>query len=98
MNYMLYDDHNNAHNAPTIKACLQAIEINEGAEIYNLWVHPDFRNQGIASEMLRKLFIKGYPVLYVDDHTDRYNKNHNIYLKHGFTYIQGDEAMIRHRA
>jgi len=52
-----------------------------------------YRNQGYASELLRRAIWEarrnGCKVIKLDDCSDAWeNDEHNIYIKHGFTYYQ----------
>jgi len=57
----------------------------------SLYVDKSYRNDGIGSLLLNQLieFAKNQRItqIMLDDMTDRYRKQHNIYLKHGFKYI-----------
>jgi ribosomal protein S18 acetylase RimI-like enzyme len=71
------------------------IIINERrAYISNLWVKESLRGQGIGTYLLKK-FIKNLDDLGVihvelDDVSDNYKKNKNIYIKFGFKYKRDD--------
>ena len=58
--------------------------------IHNLWVEEKFRNKKIGRYLLRKLIIKMFDIgivhIELDDMSDNYRKEHNIYIKHGFKY------------
>ena len=67
----------------------------------SLYVDPKLRNKGIGSILLNQLiqYAKKNQVkqIVLDDMTDNYRMPNNIYLKHGFRYvnIDGPEMLYR---
>ena len=59
--------------------------------ICNLVVNKKFRGQGYGTRLLRiamdEIKKKNIHVIKLDDMSDRFRKKNNIYVKHGFKYI-----------
>lgn len=68
--------------------------------INNLYVQKKYRGMNLASKLLLNvlddLFKKGINKIELDDMSTNYRKEHNIYHKHGFEYINdhGPEMFI----
>lgn len=84
-----------------IEACLC---LNKHAIITNLFTQPNSRGKGYGTLLLRKIIfqctLKDYiKYITVDDMSDNYRSEHNIYLKHGFRYIAdtGPEMILNLR-
>lgn len=83
----------------TINLRNRLIKTNGVFHILNLHTHPDYRNNGYASLLLK--FIIQFcsqnmvRLITLDDCSDNYRKPDNIYLEHGFKYLDdGDNRMI----
>ena len=68
-----------------------------GSTITSLYIDSEFRNQGYGKKLL-ELFLTeafSYNALHVelDDCSDNYRKQHNIYIKYGFKYDNNDNHM-----
>jgi GNAT superfamily N-acetyltransferase len=70
------------------------LNVEEGsAHIMNLLTVEPYLGNGYASKLLNHLIDNvlkkdgQYNSLTVDDMSDRFMQNHNIYIKHGFTYL-----------
>jgi len=67
---------------------------NKCIVIGSLYVDSKLRNKGIGSILLDKIiqYAKNNRVkkIVLDDMTDNYRQSNNIYLKHGFTYLNED--------
>ncbi len=68
-------------------------------DIHNLYITDQFRNMGYGSYLIKEVLIDAYKLNYVyielDDMTDNYRKEHNIYLKLGFKYIANEGCEMR---
>ena len=57
----------------------------------------NYRNKGYASILLQKLIEHAHKLkcikIIVDDCSDNSRKSHNIYIKHGFEYIEKKSIM-----
>lgn len=67
---------------------------NKYISIGSLYVDPSFRNKGVGSILLNQLieYAKKNNVskIVLDDMSDNYRENRNIYVKHGFQYVNED--------
>lgn len=67
------------------------------AVITSLYVNPIYRNNGYGMKLMKDFLTKGYGLgvihIELDDCSDNYRKNHNIYIKCGFKYTSFDNLM-----
>jgi GNAT superfamily N-acetyltransferase len=83
----------------TINLRNRLIKVNAVCHICSLYTHPDHRNKGNASVLLKTIihFCEQNMVrlITLDDCSDNYRKPDNIYREHGFEYLNdGDNLMI----
>lgn len=66
-------------------------QIGNEATIVGLNVEDQFQNLGIGSKLLERIILDAQAtnvdMIKVDDMSERYHKNHNIYTKFGFDYV-----------
>jgi GNAT superfamily N-acetyltransferase len=83
-------------------AYISGIIDNEILGITSLFVPGHMRGQGLGTYLIKKLIINAYndkniKIIELDDMSDNYRKNNNIYKKLGFYYCErcGPEMRIR---
>lgn len=71
--------------------------IDNSVIIQSLYVDYDKRGKGIGSELMKNCFEETKcKIYYLDDMSDRFLKKDNIYIKHGFKYVNdGEPEMIK---
>ena len=71
--------------------------IERFAIIISLYVDPVHRGKGFGMKLMKEFLTKAYDLGVVhaelDDCSDNYRKDHNIYIKCGFTYTDSDNRM-----
>lgn len=71
---------------------LHAIVIDNDCHIISININNIYQNKGNGTTLLYNLikYCKNNNIktIFLDDMSDRFNQQHNIYLKFGFTYIE----------
>lgn len=96
---LLYLDTPNCYKASLIEAYYAKDEAR--IHIIDLGTREEYRGNGFASLLLKKMIKESYKIgcksITLDDASDLFGKSDNIYLKHGFEYVnEGQPEMIKY--
>lgn len=74
-----------------VSATIEFVKID--GDIFITWLESKIQGKGYASRLLnicKDIVIESGTDVYVDDCSDRYRCEHNIYIKEGFAYVNDD--------
>lgn len=96
---LFYLDTPTCHKASLIEAYYAKDEAR--IHIIDLGTREEYRGLGFASLLLRTMIKEAYKLhcksITLDDASDLFGKINNIYLKHGFKYVnEGQPEMIKY--
>ena len=96
---LIYLDTSTCYKASLIEAYYAKDEAR--IHIMDLETREEYRGNGFASLLLKKMIKEAYKLRFrcitLDDASDLFGKENNIYLKHGFVYInEGQPEMIKY--